>query len=257
VPDDDTPIVERVRISQIYRYAEAKQRGGEHGRRGDKSKQRCPEMTEDTAKPQLGLRERNKRDKARRIREAARELFLENGFDAATTRQIAQRADVGLGTLFSYVSDKRDLLFLIYNEDQPKLTKAAFEDVPPDMPLLDQLVGIFGFYYRFFAQQPELGRFLLRELTFYVDGDQAARFQSGRREIVDGIEALVFRSRERGTINTAEDSRMVARIIFAVYQAEIRRWLQGNEPEAEAGLETLRRVLGMVFTGLAPGKNVA
>ena len=44
----------------------------------------------------FGLRERNKRDKLRRIRDAATELFLQKGFDDTTTRAIAQRAGVGL-----------------------------------------------------------------------------------------------------------------------------------------------------------------
>ena len=32
-------------------------------------------------------------------------------------RQIAKRAHVGLGTLFNYAEDERDLVFLIFNEE--------------------------------------------------------------------------------------------------------------------------------------------
>mgnify|MGYP000601076020 CR=1 FL=1 len=38
-------------------------------------------------------------------------------FHAPTTRAIAGRAHVGLGTLFNYADDKRDLVFLIFNEE--------------------------------------------------------------------------------------------------------------------------------------------
>jgi AcrR family transcriptional regulator len=79
----------------------------------------------------LRQRERNKLDKLRRIKAAARELFREQGYDNATTREIARRADVGLGTLFSYASDKRDLLFLIYNDMQEALTRMAFRRAAP------------------------------------------------------------------------------------------------------------------------------
>ena len=65
----------------------------------------------------FGLRERNKRDKLRRIKDAATELFLQKGFDDTTTRAIALRAGVGLGTVFLYAPTKRDLLFLIINEE--------------------------------------------------------------------------------------------------------------------------------------------
>ena len=84
----------------------------------------------------LRQRERNKLDKLRRIKAAARELFLEQGYDNATTREIARRADVGLGTLFSYASDKRDLLFLIYNDMQEAADPHGLFGAPlqPDVP---------------------------------------------------------------------------------------------------------------------------
>src|SRR5215510_7252691 len=92
----------------------------------------------------LRPRERNKLDKLRRIKSAARELFLEQGYDNATTREIAGRADVGLGTLFSYASDKRDLLFLIYNDIQEELTGKAFATPPAERAFLRQVMTSFA-----------------------------------------------------------------------------------------------------------------
>ena len=57
-----------------------------------------------------GQREKNKIEKLQRIREAARELFVKKGFDETTTREIAVRAGVGIGTVFTYAENKRDLL---------------------------------------------------------------------------------------------------------------------------------------------------
>src|SRR5579884_4279721 len=72
-----------------------------------------------------GQRERNKLDKLRRIKDAARELFVAKGFDDTTTREIALRAGVGIGTIFVYAENKRDLLFLIANEELEKVTAQA------------------------------------------------------------------------------------------------------------------------------------
>jgi len=68
-----------------------------------------------TTAPGAGLRERGKLDKRRRIMEAAREVFIEHGYEQATTREIAARAGVSVGTVFVYAKDKRDLLLLIVN----------------------------------------------------------------------------------------------------------------------------------------------
>ena len=64
-----------------------------------------------------GQREKNKLEKLQRIRDATRELFVEKGYDETTTREIAVRAAVGIGTVFTYAENKRDLLFLIANDE--------------------------------------------------------------------------------------------------------------------------------------------
>ena len=48
-------------------------------------------LSELTQQKASGLRERNKLDKLRRIKEAASELFVRKGFDDTTTREIASR----------------------------------------------------------------------------------------------------------------------------------------------------------------------
>ena len=78
------------------------------------------------AEPQpLGRRERGKLEKRRRIREATREVFRRKGYEAATTREIAARADVAIGTLFAYASDKRELLMMVINDDREALPTSS------------------------------------------------------------------------------------------------------------------------------------
>lgn len=46
-----------------------------------------------------------------RLREAALDLYEERGYDATTTAQIAERADVTERTYFRHFADKREVLF--------------------------------------------------------------------------------------------------------------------------------------------------
>ena len=87
-------------------------------------------MTESDTGTGVSRRERNKADKLRRIKEAAYDLFAEKGYDQTTTREIASRAGVALGTIFTYASDKRDLLFLIFNDRQDELRRVSFAAIP-------------------------------------------------------------------------------------------------------------------------------
>ena len=63
----------------------------------------------------VGRRERNKQAKLDRIIAAAAELFAERGVEEVTTQQIADRADIGTGTLFLYAKTKGELLLLVQN----------------------------------------------------------------------------------------------------------------------------------------------
>jgi AcrR family transcriptional regulator len=57
-----------------------------------------------------GLRERKKDRRREGILGAARSAFGELGFEAASMAAIAERADLGVGTLYNYFPSKGDLL---------------------------------------------------------------------------------------------------------------------------------------------------
>jgi AcrR family transcriptional regulator len=61
---------------------------------------------------QPGLRERKKAETSRRIWLAAMQLFVERGYDAVSTAEIASAADVSKMTLFNYFRTKEDLVML-------------------------------------------------------------------------------------------------------------------------------------------------
>jgi len=53
-------------------------------------------------------RERRKAETRRRLLDAARQLFVERGYDATRPQDIARAADVGAGTFYLHFADKRD-----------------------------------------------------------------------------------------------------------------------------------------------------
>src|SRR6266851_5521953 len=111
----------------------------------------------------LGLRARGKQDKLRRIKQAARQVFRDKGFDAATTREIAARAEVAYGTLFLYARDKRDLLMMLVNDDLDALSEPAFAAALRKGPLIEQLCAFFRPRFEYWAGQPEFARYAVWE----------------------------------------------------------------------------------------------
>lgn len=196
------------------------------------------------------LREQKKLQTRERIRAAAAELFTRHGYGAATMRQIAKRAHVGLGTLFNYAEDKRDLVFLIFNEELNAVTDVALAAPRAGQPLAEQLMAVFREHYRWLATKPALARILLQELTFYSSGKQAATFHGIRQRLIHGIEALVRAAQERREIRDREKAPLIARHIFFVYSASLRWWIAEAEPDPERGVADLRRLLRLQIEGL-------
>ncbi len=204
-------------------------------------------------KKKLTLREQNKRDKKLRIQKAARQLFVEKGFAKATTREIAELAHVGLATLFLYASDKLDLLFLVYNDDLDELNKKAFSKVPKNADFDKQILHIWGHFYRYYAEIPDISRALLKEIIFFSEGKQCARFQEIRGDVVQGLSTLVSEAREKGQVVSDKEDYRIAEVIFYLFAIEVRLWLAESEnPSPKAGLNRLAEKLEILFAGISP-----
>ena len=201
-------------------------------------------------KHKISPREKKKLATRDRIRAAASELFARHGYGAATMRQIAKRAHVGLGTLFNYAEDKRDLVFLIFNEELNATTDVALASPRMRDAPLDQLIAIFREHYKWLATQPELARILLQELTFYSSGKQAATFHSIRKRLIDGIRQLIFNAQKGKKLRTDVPAELIARHIFFVYSASLRWWIAAPKPDPNKGVADLRRLLKLQFEGL-------
>jgi AcrR family transcriptional regulator len=199
---------------------------------------------------ELGLREQHKLEKRQRIRAAVRELFTRHGYETATLRQIAKRAHVGLGTLFNYAQDKRDLVFLIFNEELGDVHQEGMRASQKRERLLDQLMSFFRPRYEFFAKTPALSRILLKNMTFYSEGKQAAEYLRNRGHVLSGIEEIVKTAQRDGQIRSDEDATLIARHIFLVFAGALRWWIAGRRPNPREGLADLKRLFELQIDGL-------
>ena len=203
----------------------------------------------------VGVREKNKAEKLLRIRRAARLLFTKHGYDDTTMREIAKRAGVGFGTMFTYASNKRDLLFLIFNDDLDDVVDSALERASRKRVFLEQLIAYFSVFYAFFLPQPELSRVVLREMTFYLKGRQAEQFQASCGQIVRHLASLVEAAVSQQTLAAREDPQVIAQALLSTFAQELRRWIAMDGPKLSSGLTRLRRMLVLQISGLQPRRG--
>ena len=124
-----------------------------------------------------GSTRRDRRIVARRtqILEAAEVVFAAKGYHGATTREIAQAADVSEGTLYNYFASKRDLFvgLMISRTDALVESIAEVRAGSVEGAMAELLAGQFTRmrehrHFRLFLQEarldPELNRTLVQEM---------------------------------------------------------------------------------------------
>ncbi|MGW1624477.1 TetR/AcrR family transcriptional regulator [Streptomyces sp. NPDC002172] len=86
--------------------------------------------------PRLGLRERKKIKTREAIRSATYALVEEQGYDATTIEQIAERAEVSPSTVFRYFPTKEDI---VLTDEYDPLVQEELRARPADEPWPDSL----------------------------------------------------------------------------------------------------------------------
>ncbi|MGW3353887.1 TetR/AcrR family transcriptional regulator [Streptomyces bungoensis] len=92
-------------------------------------------------RPRPGLRERKKTKTREAIRAATYALVAEQGYDATTVEQIADRAEVSPSTVFRYFPTKEDIV--LTGEHDPLLLE-ELRARPADEPWMDSVRYVLG-----------------------------------------------------------------------------------------------------------------
>ena len=161
----------------------------------------------------LGRRERNKQEKLDRITAAARELFTQYGVDEVTTQQVAEKADVGSGTLFLYAKTKAELLLLVHNAKYAQALDAGVEAAAAEITVLDAVMAIIRPIIECNRVQIENGRTYLREIVF---GDPAEPHHAEALSLTMRTEEAIAGVLGRDGQLLARDPVKLARIVSAI-----------------------------------------
>jgi AcrR family transcriptional regulator len=131
-------------------------------------------------------RERRAAARRNQILDAAAEVFAEKGFARATTKEIADRADVSEGTIYNYFESKLELLLGLSNRLAEMVPFDGFMDLAAFDDPADVLRAILQFRYAFNCENEATLRVISSEIV--VDPAMAARY---REQLVVPIMGLI------------------------------------------------------------------
>ena len=161
----------------------------------------------------VGRRERNKQQKLDRITAAASELLAEHGIEDVTTQQIADKADIGTGTLFLYAKTKGELLLLVQNAHYAEALQQGRADAATTPDPLDAVLAIVRPIVECNRVQVDNGRTYLREMVF---GDPTEPRHAEALSIVAQTEEAIATVLGRHELFSAGDAATRAHIVTAI-----------------------------------------
>ena len=161
----------------------------------------------------VGRSERNKQQKLDRITAAASELFAEHGIEDVTTQQIADKADIGTGTLFLYAKSKGELLLLVQNAHYAEALQRGRADAETIPDVLDAVMAIVRPIVECNRTQVDNGRTYLREMVF---GDPTEPRHSEALSIVAQTEEAIATVLGRHELASAGDAATTAHVVSAI-----------------------------------------
>ena len=191
----------------------------------------------------LGRRERNKQEKLDRITAAARELFTQFGVDEVTTQQVAEKADVGSGTLFLYAKTKAELLLLVHNVKYAQALDAGIEAASTEKSLLDAVMAIILPIIECNRVQIENGRTYLREIVF---GDPSEPHHAEALSLTIRTEAAIAEIFSRDEQLVARDPEKLARIVSSIMFISMTSSANVGHTDAQVGDE-IRDQIGVLL----------
>jgi AcrR family transcriptional regulator len=202
----------------------------------------------------IGLRERNKADKLERIKGAAKRLFDQKGYEATTTKEIADAAGVAAGTVFLYAKTKDEILYLIFEEEISRIRDAAIASIDTNTMLIEASYTIFSQMLLYYNQSPELGRAFIRRFVF-IDPSMSERYMSHQHETFEQLARIVLAAQERGEMRADIEPLVCVSILWGIYCNSLVFFLQTEPLNIDSTLIDLRRSLDLLFSGLANGSR--
>ena len=206
----------------------------------------------------MGIKERQERDReavGRSILDAARELFVAEGFQNVSIRKIAERIEYSPAAIYGYFPSKDDIFFALAEEGLRLLGDPSA--VRHDSQLagaspIERVRAIFWRLYEFSREQPQYFALIFVDRSVPRISREYERFAFARdrkRHIVAELQACVDAGELPKTLNAAVAMRA---LMVGVLGVAVLRLSDRLGPDEDADL-LASDVLNLTLAGLRSG----
>src|SRR5262245_47275223 len=206
----------------------------------------------------MGIKERQERDREavrRAILDAARDLFVSEGYGNVSIRKIAERIEYSPAAIYSYFPSKDDIFFALAEEGFRLLGDPGLIDARErlqHLSPLERVRAVFWHLYEFSRQQPEYFALMFIDRSVPRIGREYERFAFARemkRHIAEEIQQCVDAGDLPATVKPVVAMRLLTSGILGVAVMH----LSDRLPPGENADDVASDVLDATLAGLRSG----
>ena len=204
----------------------------------------------------MGIKERQERDREavrRAILDAARELFVTEGFQHVSIRKIAERIEYSPAAIYSYFPSKDDIFFALAEQGFRLLGDPANAvEQLKHLPALDRLRAVFWRMYEFSVEHPQYFALMFMERSVPRISREYERFafmRSRKQDIVGLIEACIA----SGELPAGTPPSAVFRVLTAGLLGIAALRMSDRLSPGEEAEDLAQDVLSVAIAGLRAG----
>jgi AcrR family transcriptional regulator len=182
--------------------------------------------------PLEGRRERRRRELRLRIFEVSRELFLEQGFEATTVEQIAERSDIVPATFFNHFRSKAGVLALMTSEVADALSLTVEQHLGRPGTIRQRVIGLAEDA----ASQIQATQMIARDvmLTLVRSEGRPENSSPYLQRVYQPLCEVLEEGQAQGEISSTEDPMFLAEMVLGGLNIALTNWLADpNYPIAE------------------------
>lgn len=204
----------------------------------------------DVAGPTTSRRERSKADKMRRILAAGEKLFSKQGFHGTTVQQIADEADVAVGTLFLYISDKSELLLRIFYNATAVELETALRRLKSNRKFLPSVRRFLEDMHAPYEKDRDLAKVYCSEFLFHK-GSVRAELDKQAGVVIGAMAEAIVSAQARGEIDSCVNPATGALHLYAIFHAALAFHVADCLPDTTPN-QTIAALLDSAWLGMAP-----
>jgi TetR/AcrR family fatty acid metabolism transcriptional regulator len=167
-------------------------------------------------------------EKKRRIKEAAIRVMAKKGFHYTRPSDIAQEADVAVGTIYNYFDSKDEILETIFADELKKRMNFLIEAEKKKDSFWERLEYFLCKHFEEIKENPDLGKILVREKD--IKKSEGKPIKDYYQLIPDRIAKLIINANDRNEIDI-QDFDVYSSMLFGAIQGVVEKAINENNPD--------------------------